>query len=295
MNFPLHQALKLIAAGLFLCHISPARAETTTSSAAVSDLERVQQAYAWFESGQLERALINFNQVLEHDANNLSARLGQAMVLQQQQRHQDAFSSYDLIVQNYPDHAFAWNGRGLAAFNLENFDEALTSFQRATADQPVNGFFFESLAWAHWCQRDYSQAAMAARQATLMYQQNGETAAYPLLIAYFSQLEQGQTEQAQRTLLYALNNKLANNVWPSPVFDFLAGRLNAADLISFVTDSAQETEAHTYIGLALRAQGELKQAASHLDWAATKGDKRVFEHTLARSLRNTEKVAQLDQ
>jgi len=291
----LQKALKLLAAGLCLCHASHVRAETTASAAAGSDLVRVQQAYALFESGQLDRALIDFNQLLEHDANNLSARLGQAMVLQQQQRHQDAFSSYDFIVQNYPDHAFAWNGRGLAAFNLDNFDEALTSFQRATADQPVNGFFYESLAWAYWCQRDYSQAAMAAKQATLMYQQNGETAVYPLLIAYFSQLEQSQTEQARRTLLYALNNKPANNAWPSPVFDFLAGGLSLTDLISFVTDSAQETEAHTYIGLYLRAQGELQQAASHLDWVATKGNKRVFEHTLARSLQNTEKVAQLDQ
>jgi tetratricopeptide (TPR) repeat protein len=291
MNHPLNYYLRFFAVTATMFAAAIALAEDQELTADSSEL--VMEAYGYFESGQTALALTGFNQALENDAGNLPARLGQAMVFLKQQRHQDAFSSYDRIVQSYPTHAFAWNGRGLAAFNMENFDEALNSFQHATADQPINGFFYESLAWTHFCQRDYSLAATAAKQATLMYNQNGEVAAYPLLIAYFSQLQEGKAVDARRTLNYALNNKPANNAWPTPIFEYLAGRLAATDLISFVTDTAQETEAHTYIGLNLRSQGELERAQMHLSWVASKGDQRVFEHTLARSLQRPEKVALL--
>ncbi|MFO8027296.1 MAG: tetratricopeptide repeat protein [Opitutales bacterium] len=283
-------ALFFIAVSLFFVPLLSANDQAPVGGSS----NRVSEAYKLFESGETELALKGFHLALEEDATNLSARLGQAMILLEQQRHQEAFNAYDLVVQEHPGHAFAWNGRGLAAFNLENFEEALNSFKRATSDQPGNGFFYESLAWTHFCRGDYSLAATAAKQATLMYQQNGKTAAYPLLIAYFAQLEEGKQKDARRTLSYAQNNKPAKDAWPTPVFEYLTGRLSAPDLISFVTDTAQETEAHTYIGLHLRSQDEMKEAKPHLDWVASKGDERVFEHTLARSLQTAEKVARLE-
>jgi tetratricopeptide (TPR) repeat protein len=269
----------------------PAGADSQESATAPSKL--VDKGYELFESGQNALALESFNKALKADTKLLSARLGQAMVLLEEQRHEDAFHSYDLIVKSHPTHAFAWNGRGLAAFNLENFDEALSSFEHATADQPINGFFYESLAWTHLCRGDFSEAARSAKQATLMYNQNGETASYPLLIAYFSQLEEGKKEEARRTLNYAQNNKPANGAWPTPIFEYLVGQITGPDLISFVTNTAEETEAHTYIGLNLRSQGKEDEAQPHLNWVASKGDERVFEHTLARTLQAPKKVALL--
>lgn len=253
----------------------------------------VVEAYAYLEAGDKEAALKAFNRALEANLQDLPARLGQAMVYADQQRHIDAFTAYDLVVQDYPEHAFAWNGRGLAAFNLEDFDEALSSFERATADQPINGFFYESLAWTHMCRGEFPEAVKTARQATLMYGQNGENASYPLLIAYFSSLESGDRLEANRTLNYALKNKPAADAWPAPVFDYLVEQIDAAELISWVTNSAEETEARTYIGLKLRADGMAEAAKPHLDWVVSSGDVRVFEHTLARSLELRGEVALL--
>jgi tetratricopeptide (TPR) repeat protein len=244
----------------------------------------VAEAYALLEGGDSQAALRLFDSALEQNAQDLPARLGQALIYAEQRRYADAFSSYDLIVQDYPQHAFAWNGRGLAAFNMEDFDEALNSFERATADMPMNGFFYESLAWTHMCRGEFSESVQAAKQATLIYQQNGESPAYPLLIAYFSSIETGDLAGTARTLRYAIKNRPTNQRWPAPVFDFLAGRIEQNQLLSFVTDKAQETEAHTYIGLHLRAEGDPDAAKKHLDWVANKGDPRVFEYSLARSL-----------
>lgn len=293
MIFPLPPtAFRLLA--ISLCTLYCATAIASGEAEALSEPpELVAEAYELFEAGQISLALESFDQALKNDSSNLAARLGRAMALLKQQRHKEAFEAYDLIVQRHPTHLFAWNGRGLAAFNLEDFDEALNSFQHATADQPVNGFFYESLAWTHFCRGDYAHATISAKKATLMYHQSGETATYPLLIAYFSQLQEGQPDEARRTLSYAHNNKPADQAWPTPIFDYLADRLSAEDLISFVTDYAEETEAHTYIGLHLRSLGKHEEAQRHLNWVAAKGDSRVFEQTLARTLQAPEKVALL--
>ncbi|MDP4880211.1 MAG: hypothetical protein NWR36_10035, partial [Opitutales bacterium] len=204
-----------------------------------------------------------------------------------------AFTSYDLIIQNYPRHMHAWNGRGLAAFNLEDFDEALNSFQHATADKPVNGFYYETLAWTRMCRGEFTEAAASAKTASLMYDRVGETSIYPLLIAYFAYLETDDLVSAERTLNYATKNRNINQ-WPSPVIDYLSGKISADGLISYVMDTAQETEAQTYIGLKLRHDNQPEQAEKHLNWVSQNGDPRVFEYTLARAFKMRNSVAVLD-
>jgi tetratricopeptide (TPR) repeat protein len=99
----------------------------------------VSQAYELLELGDSAGALDHFQQALTVNAENLSALLGQAMIFADLGRHAEAYATYDNIVANYPSHAFAWNGRGLAAFNMEDFDTAISSFKQATTEQPING------------------------------------------------------------------------------------------------------------------------------------------------------------
>ena len=283
---------------LFLCRIS--LLELSAQETAINHISDpiplqsplVTQAYKLLELGDSAEALNHFQQALTANGEDLSALLGQAMILADLERHAEAYATYDRIVANYPRHAFAWNGRGLAAFNMEDFDTALNSFKQATAEQPINGFFYESLAWVQMCRGAFSEAAEAAKIATLMYNKRGENSAYPLLIAYFAYLEAEDQINAQASLNYALRNK-PFNAWPSPVIDYLAGSIVASELIGYVKDSAQETEAHTYIGLKLRALGDDNAAKKHLEWVAQNGDRRVFEYTLARALNLQDSLALL--
>ncbi|MBT64853.1 MAG: hypothetical protein CML13_16770 [Puniceicoccaceae bacterium] len=267
---------------------------TTSSSQASQSSPNalVTEAYQLLQSGDSDGALEHFQQALLIDHQDLAALLGQAMIYAESERHNEAFASYDAIVQTHPRHAFAWNGRGLAAFNMEDFDTALRSFEQATSEQPINGFFYETLAWTQMCRGDFSQAALSAKTATLMYNKKNESSVYPQLIAYFSYLETGEVQQAQNSLKYAVQNKPLNH-WPAPVVDYLNDSIDAAELISYVMDTAQETEAHTYIGLKLRANHQPEQAKPHFEWVARHGDTRVFEYTLARVLTLHDSVALL--
>ncbi len=251
--------------------------------------DQVSFGYEQMEKGDSEGALSTFQSALLKDSADLPAMLGRAMIHAERRNYPEAFSAYDSIVRLYPQHALAWNRRGLAAFNMEDFDLALTSFKRATESRPVNGFFYESIAWTRMCRGEYEAAAQSAKMASLMYSREGETSLYPVLIAYLASFESGDMENASRALEYARKNR--GYTWPGPVVDYYTGSMTAAEMISCVTNRAEETEAHTYIGLKLRLLGEEDAASRHLDWVGRQGDPRVFEYTLARALCMRNRVA----
>jgi tetratricopeptide (TPR) repeat protein len=271
-----------------VCCATQLSAQPTPTDHATTD-RLVQTGYAQLEAGEKDAAFNTFAQVLEIDATHLEALLGQAMLYAERQEHASAYRCYDQIVQLRPGHAFAWNGRGLAAFNLEHFDVALDSFQQATQQGP-SGFFYESLAWTRLCRGEFELAAQSAKQASLLYNRAGEHSLYPLLIAYFAYLENADRANADRALSYASANS-NDQAWPQPVLAYLAGKITGAEMISFVSSLPEETEAHTYIGLQLRAEGAFEAATKHFDWVIRSGDRSVFEHTLARAVSLRSSVA----
>lgn len=256
---------------------------STLQLSAKTDLNGLASAgYEQLESGDYTKAINTFEEVLEKDASNIEALLGQAIVYTQRQEYAAALIAYDKITKIKPNNAFAWNGRGLAAYNLNNFDSALGSFKRA-AEQNPSGIFHESIAWTRMCRGEYALAAKSAKVALLQYNKAGDHSLYPLIIAYFAYLESSEKLNADRTLAYALSNNRDRN-WPQPVVAYLAGKIDAAEMISYVTSLSEETEAHTYIGLKHKISGTLKTAKLHFDWVIRSGDSSVFEHTLVRSI-----------
>lgn len=284
--------LLFIFALISILNYSNAQNSDTDPNFSRSDSATVSEAYRLLDSGETNAALELFNTAISDNSKDISALLGQAIIFSEMQRYADAFNSYDLVVEYYPNHAFAWNGRGLAAFNMQDFETALYSFKQSTAQKPENGFFYESLAWTQMCIGEFSDAVNSAKMATLMYKKSNESSIYPPLIAYFSYLEINDRAGAGISLRYAAQNKIVNR-WPAPVIDYLLNKIEAPELISFVTDTAEETEAHTYIGLKLRAEGFDQRAKKHIDWVSQNGDRRVFEYNLARALNRQDRLALL--
>ena len=90
-------------------------------------------------------------------------------------------------------------------------------------------------------------------------------------------------------LKYADRNKSINQ-WPGPIIDYLNEEIDKEALISSVTNYAEETEAHAYIGLYMRLLGENDLAKRHLSWVCHYGNTKVFEYTLARTLKSQSKL-----
>jgi tetratricopeptide (TPR) repeat protein len=240
-------------------------------------------ALTQLDSGHADEALARFEQVIALDHDYVPALLGAAMVCADKEQHARAFEFYEQVVSLEPKHAMAWNGRGLAAFNLERLDEAVASFERSVDDQPVNGFFYEALAWGEMCANKKASAIQSAKESLLMYSQTDASSIYPTLIIYFCALELNDIKNAQRALRYAVKNHEPKQ-WPAPVIYYLNDSIDSRELLSCVVNSAEETEAHVYIGLRLMHENQQDQALLHLQWAAEFGDAAVFEYSLAKCL-----------
>ena len=279
---PSNHLFQVIPVCLCLLPLIPQQLVGEESPAVSPIQESIDQSFELLNQGKTQKALESFQIILESDPSNLQAQLGEAMIFNKLERYPEAFAAYDHLTEQLPTNSFAWNGRGLAAFNLGRFDAALDSFRFASEMTPT-GYHYESLAWTYMCRGEFDLAAQNAKRANLLYTRNGEQTLYPLLLAYFAHLEAEDLASAQKTLNYSLAN-LPRTGWPLPVLHFIIGKINTAELISHIRNSAQETEVHTYLGLYWRAQGEYETAAKHLDWVRKKGDPSVFEFVLARAL-----------
>ena len=110
-NFKSFQCLTLIISALSaLGLLAQENATNNISEPILVQSPLVTQAYKLLELGASAGALNYFQQALTENDRNLSALLGQAMILTDLGRHAEAFATYDNIVANYPHHAFAWNG-----------------------------------------------------------------------------------------------------------------------------------------------------------------------------------------
>ena len=58
-------------------------------------------------------------------------------------------------------------------------------------------------------------------------------------------------------------------------------------------NAAEETEAHTYIGLKLRGEQKFTAANAHFEWVSQHGESAVFEYTLARAMNVRRSMAEL--
>lgn len=84
-----------------------------------------------YHAGDLAGAEREYRGAIERFPEYLGFRLGLAAVLINGERYEDAIAVYDALLEDRPDHAAAWAGRGILLHELGRTDEALASFEEA--------------------------------------------------------------------------------------------------------------------------------------------------------------------
>lgn len=203
-----------------------------------------------------------------------------------------AIDLYNQLLLLRPHNAQIWNRHGLTAMQLKDFTMAVHSLKEAVRDHPINGSYYESLAWALFARGDFASASEQARTAILMYQRENQFSLYPFFIRYFAEHAQGQPAQAELSIRYAKRN-LRDRAWPLPVLEYLSGQLPLQQMLAQVTSLREETEAHLIIGLQKHFTGDATKAQLHLNWAAGAGDPRASGQAVAHAFRKNEANHQL--
>ena len=88
------------------------------------------------QTGDYERAVALFGEVLLLEPRNAAAHNNQGNALRALRRPAAAIASYDKALEIQPQHAPTYNSRGNALFDLQRHEDALASHDRAIALQP---------------------------------------------------------------------------------------------------------------------------------------------------------------
>ena len=88
------------------------------------------------------------------------------MVLEKQQKFDDAVKQFRRVITLDPKHAEAYNYVGyMFAERGQNLDEAVTLIGKALSLEPDNGYFIDSLGWAYYQQGRYAEAVRELKRA----------------------------------------------------------------------------------------------------------------------------------
>ncbi|MEO5763032.1 MAG: tetratricopeptide repeat protein, partial [Vicinamibacteria bacterium] len=124
-------------------------------------------AAEFYQRGKnMARAAELFNRVIAKDPKNVRALFSLGSVLERQKKFNEAETAFRQALQIQPDSSITLNYLGyMNADRNVKLPEALTLIQKALADDPNNGSYLDSLAWALHRLGRHAEAATAIRKA----------------------------------------------------------------------------------------------------------------------------------
>jgi tetratricopeptide (TPR) repeat protein len=124
-----------------------------------SPVERLEQARALHQQGQLEAAAAMYADIVAAHPESAEAHYRRANVLKDQGALPAAVAGYDRAIELKPDYAHAFCNRAVVLGQLQRLPEALASYDRAVAIDPT-----DALAY---CNRGMLLSAMGQKDAAL--------------------------------------------------------------------------------------------------------------------------------
>ena len=134
-------------------------------------------------------------------------------------------------------------------------------------------------AWRYLEQGHYS-AALRGADIAARDRRSPDSVAYNRFIGAVAYALGGEVEAARQNLLQAGMPDGAGR-WVHAVFEFLTARIDAAALLARAKGKDELTEARTYAGLVLLAEGKSGEASEQFSWVALHGSRNVSEYYVA--------------
>jgi tetratricopeptide (TPR) repeat protein len=164
---------------------------------------------------------------------------------------------------------------------LGRYEEAAKSWGKFLELVPNGPEALTKRSWSYLYLGGHGREAAAdARQYLDVQGWRTQISTYMAIMAHLGYAEAGMEEEAQ-TILEEATAKANTSTWPYSIVRYLKTEISAEELLRLATDNDKKTEAHAYMGLALRLKGESEQAQQHFEWVREYGNKRFYEYPLA--------------
>jgi len=164
---------------------------------------------------------------------------------------------------------------------LGRYEEAIDSWSKFLELVPNGPEALTKRTWNYlYAGAHDREAAADARQYLDVHGWRTQISTYMVIIAHLGYRGCGMDQEAQAILDEAAT-KVNTNVWPYVIVRYLKSEVGAEEVLRLATDNDKKTEAHAYMGLALRLKGERDEARANFQWVKEYGNKRYYEYPLA--------------
>lgn len=146
MDDRLYQLLKYTAIGLALAWLGWSVYDSFFAQRNPGDLA-YHAANNFFEDGDYERALAEYDRALQVNPDNVHALRGRARSLMQLGRNDEALAAFDSAIAGEPGFAGAYANRGILNDRMGRYEKAIADYEKALALDP------ELAEGPHWLTR----------------------------------------------------------------------------------------------------------------------------------------------
>jgi tetratricopeptide (TPR) repeat protein len=130
--------------------------------------DRFKEGLGHLDRGRFRRALAFFNRAIEDEPDSADAYFGRGLVYHQLEQVQQAIADLDTAIELDPGHPYAHFQRGFVYHQLEEYEQAVADFTRAIEIRPdewaamLRASAYNCLGQEELAQADYERAAELA-------------------------------------------------------------------------------------------------------------------------------------
>jgi tetratricopeptide (TPR) repeat protein len=240
---------------------------------------RVAMARVTLALGDRTRGLDALKQVASSAPASFAAQYYLGGMLAVDRNYAEAFRCFDAAIRLRPGSV-----PGLYAFSTValalGLDDAAEEAMQAAMRLESNPEAYRLRAYtALALRRDTVAARDALRYIDSVGWRDAEAAETAFVAAIANLRSQRRDEAA--AILERVRASVSASSWAAAVVDFLEGRIGGERLLGLARDVEQQTDAHTYIGLAASLAGRGEEARAHFQWVKNAGTRRELEYGVA--------------
>ena len=181
------------------------------------------RASAWMFKRDYDKALVDCSRAIKLDPKNAIFYQLRGNVWQRKKKYDKAIIAFNCAIKLNPKDGYAYGFRGRVRCVKQEYDQAIADFNRAIklAPKGAAGYWFRGRL--HFTQGKFDKAIVDLQHCVTLE----PDAKYATIWLY---LARGRTKQSADKDLAAFVSKYVKDrsVWPGPVFEMFAGRIDAA-------------------------------------------------------------------
>lgn len=231
--------------------------------------------------GRTTDALAAYQEALRLNPGQAKYKYNSGLALMQLGRFAEAIAPLEEALRADPRHREARYLLSDAYGKLGRYEEAIDSWTKFLEIVPDGPEALTKRTWNYLYAGGHDREAAAnARQYLEVHGWRTDHSTFMVILANLSYRGAGMEDEAQ-AILDEGATKVNSNAWPYPIVRYLKSEISAEELLRLAIDNDKRTEAHGYMGLALRIKGERDEARSNFEWVKKYGNKRYYEYPLA--------------